>query len=45
MAALFPVLKNKSQNQALNTEGEECCLPSEEGGCGKALWAQGGRDK
>lgn len=43
MAALFPVLKDKSQNQALNTE--ECSLPSKEGGCGKALRAQGGRDK
>lgn len=44
MAALFPILKDKSQNQALNT-GEECSLPSEEGGCGKALWARSGRDK
>ena len=44
MAALSPILKDKSQNQPLNTE-EECTLPSEEGGCGKALWAQGGRDK
>lgn len=38
MAALFPILKDKSQNQAVNTE-EKCSFPSEEGGYGEALWA------